>query len=139
VSDATRTVDVGTVILFANLVIGALLAVAAIVPVVAVLGRLAAGAAALPLLNAALLSTYVFGEDDYRDTGISRWDAYRSPSGGGLGELFVACIALMVAVAIVLTYAAVGGRDRLFRGTAILGALVSAILGTATYIGFTAN
>jgi hypothetical protein len=34
-----------------------------------------AGLALLPLLAAALLAAYVFGEDSYRDNGDSRWDA----------------------------------------------------------------
>ena len=46
------------------------------------------GLALLPLLAAALLAAYVFGEDSYRGNGISRWDAYRSP-GGALGPMFV--------------------------------------------------
>ena len=39
--------------------------------------------AALPLVNAVLVTVYVFGEDSYRGN-ISRWDTYRSP-GGALG------------------------------------------------------
>jgi hypothetical protein len=52
--------------------------------------------AALPLLNAVLLTLYVFGEDSYRGNGISRWDAYRSP-GGALGPMYVLSVALMAA------------------------------------------
>jgi hypothetical protein len=56
--------------------------------------RWLAGLAVLPLLAAALLAAYVFGEDSYRGNGISRWDAYRSP-GGALGPMFVLSLGLM--------------------------------------------
>jgi heme A synthase len=36
-----------------------------------------AGLAVLPLLAAALLAAYVFGEDSYGGGGVRRWDAYR--------------------------------------------------------------
>ena len=124
--------------LFVNLGIGALLAAAASFRVVSVFGPAAAAVAALPLINACLLSIYVFGEDDYRGGGISRWDAYRSP-GGELDELFFLSVGLMVAAAASLAYAGLGGRERLFWGSAMVGALVCVILGTATFIGFTAN
>ena len=50
---------------------------------------------AVPLAYVALLFAYVFGEDSYRGNGISRWDAYRSPS-GALEPMFWATVALMV-------------------------------------------
>jgi hypothetical protein len=100
--------------------------------------RLASALAALPLLTATLLSIYVFGEDSYRDTGITRWNAYRSP-GGALGPMFVLSVGLLVVCAAALAYACLGGKERLFRVAAVAGGLTSLILVTATIIGFTAN
>jgi hypothetical protein len=101
-------------------------------------GQRSAGLAALPLVDAALLSAYVFGEDSYRDNGTSRWDAYRSP-GGALGPMFVASVALMVACAALLAYFALRGRRRSFRSAALLGGLTALSLLTATIVGFTAD
>jgi hypothetical protein len=101
-------------------------------------GRSVAGLAALPLLDAALLSAYVFGEDSYRDNGTSRWDAYRSP-GGALGSMFVLSVALTVACAALLAYFALRGRRGLFRSAALAGGLAALFLLTATIVGFTAN
>ena len=75
--------------------------------------------ALLPLLAAALLAAYVFGEDSYRDNGTSRWDAYRSP-GGALGPMFVLSLGLMTLSAALLTFqgfvaAHVSAVDRLRR------------------------
>jgi hypothetical protein len=76
-----------------------------------------AGLALLPLLAAALLAAYVFGEDSYRDNGDSRWDAYRSP-GGALGPMFVLSLGLMTLSAALLAFAglsrntALGAADR---------------------------
>jgi hypothetical protein len=100
--------------------------------------RPAAALAALPLLTATLLSVYVFGEDSYRDTGVSRWNAYRSP-GGALGPMFVLSVALLVVCAAALAYACLGGKERLFRVAAFAAGLTSLILVTATIVGFTAN
>jgi hypothetical protein len=73
---------------------------------------------------------YVFGEDDYRGNGISRWDAYRSP-GGGLEPLFWLTVgALAVAAA-----AALVGRRRV----AAVASAVASLAGIAAVIGFTAN
>jgi hypothetical protein len=95
-----------------NVVIAlALLAFASSDRLLGAVGRRSAGLAALPLVDAALLSAYVFGEDSYRDNGTSRWDAYRSP-GGALGPMFVASVALMVACAALLAYFALQGRRR---------------------------
>ena len=101
-------------------------------------GRRSAGLAALPLVDAALLSAYVFGEDSYRDNGTSRWNAYRSP-GGALGPMFVLSVALMVACAALLAYFALRGRRGLFRSAALAGGLAALFLLTATIVGFTAN
>ena len=100
--------------------------------------RWSAALAVLPLLNAVVISAYVFGEDSYRGNGISRWDAYRSP-GGALGPMFVLSLALLCACAGLLLYAGLRGRARLLRASALAGALVSATLVTATVLGFTLN
>jgi hypothetical protein len=111
---------------------------------VAVLPRLGAGTirsaavAALPLVAGALLAVYVFGEDDYRGGGISRWDAYRSP-GGALGTMFVASIVAMLGAAALLAYAARRGRLGLFRAIALATAAVAILLLIPTTVGFTAN
>lgn len=97
-----------------------------------------AAVAALPLGAAALLAVYVFGEDDYRGSGISRWDAYRSP-GGALGTMFVVSVAAMAAAAALLVYAARRGRQRVFRATAFAAGAVSIVLLIPTTIGFTTN
>jgi hypothetical protein len=92
----------------------------------------------LPLSAAAVLSLYVFGEDSYRHSGISRWDAYRSP-GGALGSMFVLSVALMASGGAALAYTSVRGRRRVFRAAAVTSGLVSLILVTATIIGFSSN
>ena len=97
-----------------------------------------AAAVVLPLVNAALLSAYVFGEDDYRDNGTSRWDAYRSP-GGALGALFVASVALMVVCGLLLAYAFLRGEARVVRPAAFVGGLSALFLVTPTIMGFTLN
>ena len=112
------------------------------VAVAAIFGRTTSGqarwlVAAFPLGTAVLLCVYVFGEDDYRGGGISRWDAYRSP-GGALGPMFVLSVVLLVACA-ALIVAARHGSTRLLFGTTLIGGLVSVGLVTATIIGFTVN
>jgi hypothetical protein len=94
--------------------------------------------AALPLLAAGLLIAFVFSEDTYRDNGISRWDAYRSP-GGSLGPMFVLSIALMAVAAGLLAYAGLTARARLLRATAGGAGLVAFFLLGATIIGFGVN
>jgi hypothetical protein len=71
--------------------------------------RTSAGLALLPLIDAAVLVGFVFGEDSYRDNGISRWDAYRR------------------------------GRRQLLASTACLAGTTALLLVTATIIGFSAN
>jgi hypothetical protein len=100
--------------------------------------RRSAVLASLPLSAAAVLSLYVFGEDSYRHSGISRWDAYRSP-GGALGSMFVLSVALLAACGAALAYAGVRERQRVFRVAAVAGGLASLILVTVTIIGFSGN
>jgi hypothetical protein len=128
----------GLVLLVNGAVGVALVAIAGKVRVARLRSRWSVAWAALPLLAAALLSVYVFGEDSYRGHGISRWDAYRSP-GGALGPMFVLSIALMGACAAALAYAALSARERMFRSAALAGGLTSLILLTATIIGFSNN
>ncbi len=126
-------------VLLVNGAIGvALIAIAAVSRFVHVQSRSSAALAAVPLLAAALLSIYVFGEDSYRRNGISRWDAYRSP-GGALGSMFVLSVVLMAACAVALAYAGLAVRERVFRFAALAGGLTSLILLTATIFGFSAN
>jgi hypothetical protein len=99
---------------------------------------LQAAAVVLPLVNAALLSAYVLGEDDYRDNGISRWDAYRSP-GGALGPIFVVSVGLMVVCGLLLGYALLRPQARVVRPTAFVGGLAALFLVTPTIMGFTLN
>jgi hypothetical protein len=100
--------------------------------------RWSATSAALPLLAAGLLAAFVFGEDDYRDNGISRWDAYRSP-GGALGSMFVVSIGLTLVSAALLVYAGLRGRNRLLRVTALAAGVTALFLLTPTYWGFSLN
>lgn len=123
--------------LFVNFVVAAaLLTVAVSQGLVRRLSRGSAALATLPLLNAVVLSAYVFGEDSYRGNGISRWDAYRSP-GGALGPMFVLSVVLLVVCSALLLFAGLRGSDRLFRVTAFAGVLTSLGLVTATILGFT--
>jgi uncharacterized membrane protein YdcZ (DUF606 family) len=126
------------VLLITILVAGALLAVTFDDRLRRLLSRRYVILAALPLLTAALLTAYVFGEDSYRGNGISRWDAYRSP-GGALGPMFVLSILLLAACAGVLLFAAVRKRARLLRAAALGGAVTSLALVMPTIFGFTLN
>jgi len=94
--------------------------------------------AALPLLLAGLLVAYVFSEDTYRDNGISRWDAYRSP-GGALTPMFVLSVGLMAVAAGLIVYAGLTARTGLLRATACGAGLVAFFLLGATIIGFSVN
>ena len=102
------------------------------------LGRGYLTVAVLPLLLAAVLAAYVFGEDSYRANGISRWDAYRSP-GGALGELFVLTIVVLIGCSAALGYAARRDRRWLFAASAFATAFGAAFLVFATFIGFSSN
>jgi len=95
--------------------------------------------AAISLADALLLGLFVFGEDSYRDNGTSRWDAYRSPSGGALGPMFVVSLLLLGTAAGLFALAGSSGRPRLLGMTALATALVCVFLVTATVIGFSAN
>jgi hypothetical protein len=125
-------------VLFVNGAIGVVLFMVGTARLVRFRLRRSAALAALPLLAAAVLSVYVFSEDSYRRSGISRWDAYRSP-GGALGSMFVLSVALMAACAASLAYAGVRLRERVFRIAAISGGLSSLLLLTPTIIGFSSN
>ena len=112
---------------------------------VSISGRLTRGCsrwwswlALLPLLAAALLAAYVFGEDSYRDNGISRWDAYRSP-GGALGPMFVLSLGLMTLSAALLAFAGLRGHARLLRLTAFGAGATALFLLNATALGFSLN
>jgi cytochrome bd-type quinol oxidase subunit 2 len=125
--------------LLATLLVGAALLLVAVSDRLArSVSRYAPGLAVLPLLTAALLSVYVFGEDSYRGNGVSRWDAYRSP-GGALGAMYVLAVALMAVCAAVLVYAGLQRRERLLRLTALGGAIVALVLVPATIVGFSLN
>jgi hypothetical protein len=95
-------------------------------------------AVAAVLLNAGVLAAFVFGEDTYRDHGISRWDAYRSP-GGALGFLFIASVAGLLLIAAVLAYAEVRRSPRLFRAGTLGGIACALFLVVPTVIGFSTN
>ena len=93
---------------------------------------------ALPLLNGAVLIAFVLGEDTYRDNGISRWDAYRSP-GGALGPMLVLAVALTAVLAALLALAAFRGHRWLFRSVAGAAAVTGLLLVMVTIIGFSSN
>jgi hypothetical protein len=92
----------------------------------------------LPLVAAALLAAYVFGEDNYRGNGISRWDAYRSP-GGALGPMFVLSLGLMTVSAALLAFAGLRGHAPLLRLTAFGAGATALFLLNATALGFSLN
>ena len=125
-------------ILLVNTLVAILLVVASWNVLTPSLGRRWAIVAALPLLLAGLLVAYVFSEDTYRDNGISRWDAYRSP-GGALTPMFVLSIGLMAAAAGLIVYAGLTARTGLLRATACGAGLVAFFLLGATIIGFGVN
>ena len=94
--------------------------------------------ALLPLLNGGLLAAYVFGEDSYRDNGISRWEAYRSPN-GALGPMFVLSVGVMLLCAALLIYAAFRGSRPLLRASALGGGIACIVLVIPTIAGFSLN
>ena len=84
-------------VLLANLAVGALLvAVAGTSRLARVPVRRSLSLASLPLLIAAVLSVYVFGDDNYRGNGISR---SQGGARGALGSMFVLTVALMAVCA----------------------------------------
>jgi len=126
------------VLLVNTLVSLSLLAVATSGRLMRVLLPQLATLALLPLLSAGLLSAFVFGEDSYRDHGISRWQAYRSP-GGALGPMFVVSLVLMAACATLLALFGLRSRTRPFRASAFGASLVALLLVTPTIICFSTN
>ena len=74
------------------------------------LGLAHLGVAALVLLDAVLLAVFVFGEDSYRDNGISRWDAYRS-GWDALGPMFVVSMVVLIGGGVLLAVATLGIAD----------------------------
>jgi hypothetical protein len=101
-------------------------------------GRGASAFAFLPLMDAVLLLAFVFGEDAYRDNGISRWNAYRSP-GSALGPFFVLTVVLLAVSCALLVYSGLRGRGRLFASTAVVSGTLALFFVTGTIIGFSAN
>jgi hypothetical protein len=101
-------------------------------------GRDARSGQRLSLALEALLSAgvtvylvfYVVGEDDYRDNGISRWEAY------DVHPVTVAAVVAGSAAAVVAVVAARG--HRLSRLAGALGALSALLLGVA-FIGNSLN
>jgi hypothetical protein len=91
-----------------------------------------------PALDAVLLTVYVFGEDAYRRNGISRWNAYRSP-GGELGEVFVACVALLACTTLALLVCARADRRPAYRLGLAGGGLTMLLVAVPTIVGFNAN
>jgi hypothetical protein len=94
--------------------------------------------AALPLGMAALLTAYVFGEDSYRDNGISRWDAYTDP-GGALGGMYVLSVALSLACAALVAHAARLRTRGLWKATLLAGGILDLAVLTPTIVGFNSN
>ena len=90
------------------------------------------------LLDAGVLTAFVFGEDTYRRGGISRWDAYRSP-GGALGLMFVASVVALLVVAVVLVYAEARRFPRLVQAATLGGTACALFLIIPTIIGFSTN
>jgi hypothetical protein len=101
-------------------------------------GRGAIALAFLPLIDAVLLLAFVFGEDIYRDNGISRWDAYRSP-GGALGPVLVLTLVLLTVSWVLLVYSGLRARGRLFASTAVVSGTLALFFVTGAIIGFSAN
>jgi hypothetical protein len=84
------------------------------------------------------LAIFVFGEDRYQSSGISRWDAYRSP-GGALGTLFVVTMVVLVGCGVLLGYSALRGRPRLYAAMSVVAGLAAVFLVIPTVIGFSNN
>jgi hypothetical protein len=92
----------------------------------------------LLLLTAGLLAAYVFSEDTYRNDGISRWDAYRSP-GGALGGMFIASVASLTLSSALVAYAGFRNDSGLFRWASSGAGVCSLLLVMPTIIGFSTN
>jgi hypothetical protein len=100
------------------------------------LGHLAV--AALVLLDAVLLAVFVFGEDSYRDNGISRWNAYRS-GWDALGPMFVVSMVVLIGCSVLLTVATLRDRGRHFAVAGTVVAIAAVFLVVPTVIGFSNN
>jgi hypothetical protein len=126
-------------VLLANLLVAlTLMAVGVRHFLVGGVGRRAVALSVLPLADAVLLVAFVFGEDTYRDNGISRWEAYRSP-GGALGPFFVVTLALLAVSGALLAYSGLRARGQLFASTALVSGTLALFFATGTIIGFSAN
>jgi hypothetical protein len=122
-----------------NLIIGALLLVAAaFAPSALLSSKRAAALALLPLVDLILLVRYVFGEDGYRGGGISRWEAYRSP-GSASAPLFVISATVLAAAVILICVAAWQQRPRRVRLATLATGLACVFLVTVTVIAFALN
>jgi hypothetical protein len=100
------------------------------------LGHLAV--AALVLLDAVFLAAFVFGEDSYRDNGISRWDAYRS-GWDALGPMFVVSMVVLIGCSVLLAVATLRDRGRHFSAAAAVVVIAAVFLVVPTIIGFSSN
>lgn len=94
--------------------------------------------AAMPLASAAVLLLYVSGEDDYRGTGQSRWDAYDGLS-GPRGTLFVVSIASMLTCFVGLVHAQRARRERFLQLVSFFGGLASILVVTASLVSFSGH
>jgi cell division protein FtsW (lipid II flippase) len=100
--------------------------------------RWSAAVALVPVALATLLVVFVAMEDTYRENGMSRWQAYRSPD-GALGPLFAASLALLAGCALALAGTGLAHRSRAYRLTALLGALAILLVVLPTVVGFSVN
>jgi hypothetical protein len=100
------------------------------------LGHLAV--AALVLLDAVFLAGFVFGEDSYRDNGVSRWDAYRS-GWDALGLMFVTSIVVLIGGGVLLAVATTRDRGRHFAVAGAVVVVAAVFLVVPTIIGFSNN
>lgn len=80
----------------------------------------------------------MFSEDTYREGGISRWNAYRSP-GGALGGMFIASVATLTLSSALVAYAGFRKDPGLFRWAASGAGICSLLLVMPTIIGFSTN
>jgi hypothetical protein len=90
------------------------------------------------LLDAVFLAAFVFGEDSYRDNGISRWDAYRS-GWDALGPMFVVSMVVLIGCSVLLAVATLRDRGRHFSAAAAVVVIAAVFLVVPTIIGFSSN
>jgi len=92
------------------------------------MARLAlAGQALLSAVAGIYLAFYVAGEDDYRDNGISRWEAYDAHG------LSVAAVALALAVSLVAVVLAARPRKRFLPALGLAGLIAAAVVFAALF------